>query len=181
MNKTAKGALAAGTAAFLLLGGAGTLAYWNDSDTVNGVSIGAGNLDVDAANCNAAGWTVSNTVEGVTDAPFNPAADTIVPGDVLKKTCTVAVTAVGKNLRADLGVTGGGSSTSTMASGAYSVNGVFTLNGDPLTQITSANNGQSIAAAITVTFPIGSTVDNASKLKSINLDNFTVTATQATA
>ena len=31
MNKTIKGVLAAGTASVLLVGGAGTLAYWNDT------------------------------------------------------------------------------------------------------------------------------------------------------
>ncbi len=47
MNKTTKGALAASAAAVLLLGGAGSLAYWSDAETIQGG-------DVTAATCR---WT----------------------------------------------------------------------------------------------------------------------------
>jgi predicted ribosomally synthesized peptide with SipW-like signal peptide len=44
MRKSTKGALAAGTAAVLLTGGAGSLAYWTATDTTKGAVIGAGQL-----------------------------------------------------------------------------------------------------------------------------------------
>lgn len=180
MHATVKGALAAGAAGTLLLGGAGTLAYWNSTGTVGGGTINSGDLQLNASSCTTAAWTVSNSVEGVTDAAFNIATDEIVPGDVLKKVCTIGITAVGENLRANLAVTNGTTTGSTMNVGAYNVAGTFTLGGNPLTSITDANTGQSINATITVTFPIGATVDNASKTKNIVLTDYTVTATQAT-
>ena len=181
MNKTIKGAFAAGTAAALLLGGASTLAYWNDSTTVGGATFTAGDLKLDSTNCTSAGWTVTNSVTQTTAVAFVPGTDKIVPGDVLKKTCTVSIVAVGKNLKADLGVTGGATASSTMASSAFSVTGDFKQGGAALSTITSANDGQTVDAVITVTFPRGTTVDNASKLKTINLADYTVTATQSAA
>ncbi len=181
MNKTIKGVLAAGTASVLLVGGAGTLAYWNDSATVGGATFTAGDLKLDATSCASAGWTVTNSVTQTTAVAFAPGSDKVVPGDVLKKTCTVGIVAVGKNLKADLGVTGGTSTASTMDSGSFSVVGDFKLGGQALSTITSANTGQSVAATITVTVPRGTSVDNASKLKTINLADYTVTATQSAA
>ena len=181
MHATLKGALAAGAAGTLLLGGAGTLAYWNATGTVEGDTINSGDLRLDAGSCAGAGWTVSNTIEGVTNAAFNEATDEIVPGDVLKKVCSLDVIAVGANLRANLAVTNGTTTGSSMAVGAYNVSGSFTLGGNALTSITDANNGNTIDATITVTFPIGTTVDNTTKVKSIVLTDYTVTATQATA
>lgn len=180
MHTTTKGALAAGTAAVLLLGGAGSLAYWNATGTVGAGTITAGDLQLDASSCTTAGWTVSNTIEGVSNQPFTIASEKVVPGDVLKKTCTVVITAVGKDLRANLDVTNGTATGSSMSTNDYTVGSAFTLNGNPLTSITSANTGQSINATITVSFPIRGVVDNASKTKSVVLTDYTVTATQAT-
>ena len=44
MKKSTKGALAAAAAGSLLLGGAGSLAYWTDAETVGGGSIASGHL-----------------------------------------------------------------------------------------------------------------------------------------
>ena len=48
MNKFAKGSLAAGAGLVLLLGGAGTLAYWNDSAELEGGTIEAGSMTFSA-------------------------------------------------------------------------------------------------------------------------------------
>lgn len=48
MNKFAKGSLAAGAGIVLLLGGAGTLAYWNSEDDLTGGAINAGTLELKA-------------------------------------------------------------------------------------------------------------------------------------
>ena len=180
MHATVKGALAAGAAGTLLLGGAGTLAYWNATGTVGGDTINSGDLRLDAGTCATAGWTVSNTIENVNNVAFDVATDEIVPGDVLKKVCALNVIAVGANLRANLAVTNGTTTGSSMDVGAYSVAGTFTLGGQPLTSITDTNNGNTINATITVTFPIGTVVDNDSKVQDIVLTDYTVTATQAT-
>lgn len=180
MHATVKGALAAGAAGTLLLGGAGTLAYWNSTGTVGGGTINAGDLQLDASSCTSATWTVSNSVENVTDAPFVLGTDEIVPGDVLTKVCSIGITAVGENLRANLAVTDGTTTASTMSVGAYTVAGAFTMGGNAVTSITDADSGETIDATITVTFPIGTAVDNTSKNKNIVLTDYTVTATQAT-
>ncbi len=73
MNKTIKGVLAAGTASVLLVGGAGTLAYWNDSATVGGATFTAGDLKLDASSCASAGWTVTNSVARPPRSPSPPA------------------------------------------------------------------------------------------------------------
>ncbi len=39
MKKSTKGALAAAAAGSLLLGGAGSLAYWTDAESITGTSI----------------------------------------------------------------------------------------------------------------------------------------------
>jgi alternate signal-mediated exported protein len=186
MHATVKGALAAGAAGTLLLGGAGTLAYWNGNVSIGGGTITAGDLKLDSTNCTAATWTVSNaTVSGGASQAFTLGTDRIVPGDVLTKTCTIAITAVGKNLKANLAVTDGVTTGTDMNTADYSVGGAFTLNSTPAvpvttgTPITSANTGQTVTATITVTFPLrAGTADNSSMLKHVDLSAYTVTATQ---
>ena len=57
MNKLTKAAIAGAAGVILLMGGAGSLAYWNDSIASNpaGQTISAGTLTVTAAS--AGGWT----------------------------------------------------------------------------------------------------------------------------
>lgn len=85
MKKSTKGALAAGSAAVLLMGGAGTLAFWTATDTVTGSEITSGHLTLDAAACQGTtGWEL----EG--DA-FDTDTDTLIPGDILTKECNLVV------------------------------------------------------------------------------------------
>ena len=99
MKKSTKGAFAAGSAAVLLMGGVGTLAYWNDSETVTGTTIGSGRLDLEVVDCDD--WQL--------DADGGAGGDLgsreIVPGDSLTKTCTYTLTAEGDHLEASLGIT----------------------------------------------------------------------------
>ena len=46
MNKLVKGSIAAAAGISLLMGGAGSLALWNDSVTVNAGTVSSGTLDV---------------------------------------------------------------------------------------------------------------------------------------
>src|SRR4051794_282011 len=93
MNKSTKGALATSAAAVLLLGGAGTLAYWNDSATVPGGTVQSGQLELGAPVCGA-GWTLDGGTAFTTQL--------LVPGDTLTKVCTVDLVATGEHLGADL-------------------------------------------------------------------------------
>lgn len=92
MKKSTKGSLAAGAAAVLLLGGAGSLAFWSDSDTIDGGTITAGSLTLSAVTCGA-DW-----LEAAVPTPV--AVTTIVPGDTVTKTCTGTLTLVGDHIGA---------------------------------------------------------------------------------
>nr|WP_314142721.1 alternate-type signal peptide domain-containing protein [uncultured Rhodococcus sp.] len=100
MNKATKGAVAAGAAAVLLLGGMGSLALWNDSETLGGGTITSGDLrltlDEDTVN-----WQdVSDDVTPPVD--INIDTFRIVPGDTVAYTADFSVEAEGENLTANL-------------------------------------------------------------------------------
>ena len=99
MNKMAKGALAIGVGAALLLGGGGTLAVWNQTADANAGSIAAGDLNLVAE---TGVWT--NAAGTVVDLdPTNQTADyKVVPGDVLTYTQPLDVTLVGDLMEAEL-------------------------------------------------------------------------------
>ncbi|MCL3836921.1 alternate-type signal peptide domain-containing protein [Aeromicrobium duanguangcaii] len=172
MNKSTKGAVAAGAAAVLLLGGAGSLAYWNAEGIIAGGTISSGELKLTAKD--AGTWTLNGT-KVTTGTP------TIVPGDELVFSGSYTIVATGNNIKANLGVTGG---TGTAWAGS-TVTPSFTLDGAAVATgtapITSAQNGKDVAAQIRIDFPFGTTVDNTSQKKSVNLAAVGVTLTQTDA
>lgn len=98
MHKAAKGAIAVAAGAVLLMGGAGTLAYWQDSATIDAATVTTGELDVSVGD--GCEWTVAH--KGAESKPLESTSGfRMVPGDTV--TCTVAftTTAVGDNLKAD--------------------------------------------------------------------------------
>ncbi|GGF98122.1 hypothetical protein GCM10007304_10120 [Rhodococcoides trifolii] len=152
MNKTTKGALAAGAAAVLLLGGAGSFALWQDQETVNEGTITAGILDI--APLAAGQWF--DVSPDQTRVAIDPAgAFRMVPGDVLEYNATFTVTATGKNLTATInGVPGtvvyGGGLTATNAPVVTTATiGTTTLANNA---ITSADTGKTVSVKSTLTF-----------------------------
>lgn len=101
MNKAAKAGIAAAIAGILLLGSAGTYALWQDTQTVNAGTVSTGTLKLELGTPAGSWQDVSADVAGA-PVPFNPATDKLVPGDTLKFTQPVKVTATGKNLAAQL-------------------------------------------------------------------------------
>ena len=97
MNKAMKGAIAAGAAGILLLGGAGTFAVWRDSATVDAGTVSTGQLSLSAADGT---WTETDTPL----VQIDPETFQIVPGDSLTYTTAVTVKAEGENLQAELTV-----------------------------------------------------------------------------
>lgn len=173
MNKTAKGALAAGTAAVLLMGGAGSLAYWQD-----GVTDGAGQVNAGAMTLvgDPGVWELNGV------AVANPQAVVAVPGDEFVYTGSYVVTATGDNLEADLDITDG-LVTGDLAATA-TVTSSFTLGTKTLgaeNEITSADNGKTLTVGITIDFPFGATADNTSQGQTLNLTDYVVTLKQADA
>lgn len=172
MNKASKGLLAASAAGVLLLGGAGSLAYWSDAAEVGGGTLNAGQLQLDdttSGGCAAATWTL-DTAEDPAGAAFDPATDTLVPGDVLSKHCTFTIAAVGTHLRADLTASGGAASGDLAP--ALVTSGTFTVGGATVTSITDADNGATLDATVQVTFDPAS--GNDTQLQSASLSDFTV-------
>lgn len=170
MKKSTKGALAAAAAGTLLLGGAGSLAYWNATATVDESIVNAGSLALTDDECS--GWVLDSgeEVEGAT------LADSIVPGDQLTKTCTYVITATGDHLRATLDATGG-AATGDLST-VVTVTPSFDVDGNTVTEITEANDGDVLTATIVLDFPYGATADNSSQGDQLNLSDYVVTATQ---
>lgn len=119
MNKLVKGSVAAAAGIVLLMGGAGSLALWNDSADLTGGSIDTGELSI-----------VSNG-----DGAWATGIALWVPEDTDTYTETFDITASGDNILAEVeaiytavsteGVTA--DATVTIAGLTPDVNGVFTL------------------------------------------------------
>ncbi len=168
MNNTIKGALAAGGAAVILLGGAGSLAYWSADGTVTGGQVNSGQLKLGEADCGS--WKLGST-------DFNITTGKLVPGDTLTKTCTYDITAIGENLSADLAVSTPASATGSLAN-KVDVDGAFTVEGKEVETIDSSNNNDTLSSTVTVTFPYGTSVDNDSQNVAATLSSYVVTAKQ---
>ncbi|MBY6539920.1 alternate-type signal peptide domain-containing protein [Rhodococcus sp. BP-349] len=163
MNKATKGAMAAGAAALLLLGGAGSYALWSDTETVVGGDINTGTLDITAS---PGTWT--NVSSGASIPNIN--AFRMVPGDTVRYTTNVLVTAIGNNLAANvtvgtvggptlvegpdnLGATDIGVWTAPPASVfGVTTSAAFTAGGPAVTRITSADNGKNLIVNADITF-----------------------------
>lgn len=182
MNKAVKGALAGGAAVALLLGGAGTLAYWTADDTVAADDITTGKLTLANGECTDWEYAAGKAGAGTTVVKA-------VPGDVVTSTCSYAVDAEGDNLVAgidvsevaDLSTAGGGTVTAT-------VDATYTVDGATATTVTE--NDESVVVTLVVTLPYGSANDpfgttdgsavngNASQVSTAALDSITLRLTQ---
>lgn len=180
MKKQTKAAVAAGAGAILLLGGAGSLAYWNDEGTSPGGEISSGQLSLE--DCTDGGtWTDVNNgtpIASITD--FR-----IVPGDQVSYTCETAVNATGDNLTAtlsvDLGdVTGDTALEAALNPVASATSNGVTLPGGPTgVQIVPTGAAQPIVVTVTMTFDPG-TVGTTAQNETINLSATTLTLVQNT-
>ncbi len=184
MKKSTKGAIAAGAAAVLLLGGAGTLAFWSADTDADLGTIESGELKLSDMTCD--GWELDGG-----DA-FDASTDAIVPGDTLTRDCTTTITAVGDHLEATVGLQGGtgialsggnpdATGANITAAAAFAVDGTTIADGG---SVTDADNGKTLTATITVDFPYG-TDDatnaqngNATQELTATLDTISVALTQ---
>jgi len=181
MKKSTKGAIAVAAAAVLLLGGAGSIAYWSESATVEGGTIEAGELKLDDGSCDDA-WVYAGD-----SASAGEAVGTIVPGDSITKDCTFTIAAQGDNLEATptlpetISVTQTAGDENPATTLELTADATYEAGGSAVTTITEANDGQTLTATITVTFPYGDdeTV-NANDTQNLiaELDELTVTLEQ---
>jgi alternate signal-mediated exported protein len=158
MKKSTKGALAAGAAAVVLLGGAGSLAYWTDSANVDGGNFKTGSVKLTADDCSTATWkytTAGHTTDTVTS---------LVPGDSIAKDCTVTLTGTGDHLYVSLNVptsvaitrTPAATGTDTLkatASATFDYNGTTYASGD-IFKVASGSSAK-VTVHYAVTFPYG--------------------------
>jgi len=186
MKKSTKGALAASAAGVLLLGGAGSLAYWTADGTADGGSVTAGNLELSDGTC-AGGWVYAPGSAGA-----GAAVTLFVPGDVITRQCTFELEASGDNLAAtidapdEVDVTGTptGTTLSATADATFAIAGGVTSTDRDLATgdtVTSGDDGGTITATFVVTIPYGdATTINANDTQDIvaALDALTVTLTQ---
>ncbi|WP_305094044.1 alternate-type signal peptide domain-containing protein [Prescottella sp. R16] len=144
MNKKTKGAIAAGAAALLLAGGAGTFAAWNDTATVTGGTITAGELKFDGT---TAAGTWSNAA-----GPIGSIDDyRIVPGETLTYTVSPKVLVKGDNLTATITATAPtatGDLSDSLEIGTVAVSGTGVTAG----AITTAADGQTLTVTVPVKF-----------------------------
>ncbi|MGV9194744.1 alternate-type signal peptide domain-containing protein [Microbacterium sp. MC2] len=173
MNKFVKGSIAAAAATVLLLGGAGSLAYWNSDAGLKAVSINAG--------------TLALSVDG---DPTWDAPTLWVPGDEAVYEATLNVVATGDNIQGALSL----DETSLQITGAAADQFDVTFDAD-----TTGLTGMSFDAAsglatftdpgtykvpvtVTVEFPFGTSVDNTAKNATVNVSGlkFLLTQTDAT-
>jgi alternate signal-mediated exported protein len=169
MHQSLKGAVAAGAAGLLLLGGAGSLAYWTATGTVEGDSVNAGRLAL--VNPTAGTWVLNGSPVTGTVA--------IVPGDHLDYTGSYEVDAVGSNLQATVGVTGG-SGSGTLAD-HVTTEVAATVDGSAVTTVTDDNDGDTLSVVVSVDFPFGTSADNDAQGATLDLSDVTVTLTQTDA
>lgn len=180
MRKSTKGAVAAAAAGALLLGGAGSLAYWTDGQDVPGGTFTSGYLQINDVDCATAGWLL----EGVAYT-----TQLLVPGDELTKTCSFTLDGVGDHMTVSLdtatpGWTATNGLTDDLSVDAAFVGSISGVLGDPAT----IGKTETVTATITVTFDGGNgdsdatDVTNASNNPTAGLvaalADVTITATQ---
>ncbi|MCJ0901930.1 alternate-type signal peptide domain-containing protein [Rhodococcus sp. ARC_M6] len=166
MKKTTKGAIAAGAAALLLTGGAGTMAAWNASTGTSGAAtVTAGSLSISEAPGTGV-WKLGT-------AAFDPATQKIVPGDVVTYSATYNYTLVGTNLKATLKP-----SLSGLTGTANALQAQLTVaNANGADEVVTASGTRTITTSITFD-PKDGTFDNSAQGQSVTLSGGAVTLEQ---
>lgn len=163
MNKLVKGSIAGAAGIILLMGGAGSLAYWNDSAAAGPAggsnSITAGTLTVTAVN--AGTWSksfynASNVQVGSAASVPTLSAVRLVPGNRLVYTQQFNVVAIGDDLWFTVSNTPG--AVTAASASAIDTNLAAAINGSGTTAFTvsSVSGGTVVAATTPGTFKVSS-------------------------
>lgn len=175
MKKSAKGALAAAAAGTLLLGGAGSYAFWTSSQDVGSAAINSGSLTLGAPDCSTDAGTHGWQLDG--GATYTPGTTKIVPGDSISKVCDLSLTLVGTHIGANLAIdTAAFTADSTTLASELTPTATFLVDGAAYVPITAPGT-HTVRATVTVTFN-GPAATNGSQNGSINLNAINITATQ---
>jgi alternate signal-mediated exported protein len=162
-----KGAAAIAVGAGLLLGGGGTLAWWNAADSAAPGTIAAGDLNV--AKAGAGVWTdrAGNTID-ITSSK-------VVPGDKLTFTQTLDVTLTGNKMAAELTATGTGAANGFTPANVVVTTPVLTSGGTVITN--PLTTSKTVTATITFEFK-STTAGRTDTIASYDLGNVAFTLTQ---
>jgi alternate signal-mediated exported protein len=154
VKKVTKATIAAAAAGVLLLGGAGTVALWSGTGTIDAGEVSTGHLTL---NSTAPGtWTDgSSEMDPEADNTIGPTLPKLVPGDVFVYSQTVNISAEGKNLKGEL--TAGGLTEGSILPGDVAVDVVVDGSAAGLTQVGNvisfdAAGDYLVPVTVTVTF-----------------------------
>ncbi|MGO4201775.1 alternate-type signal peptide domain-containing protein [Rhodococcus sp. TAF43] len=173
MNKQTKGAIAAGAAALLLAGGAGSFALWSDTESLAGGAIQSGKLTLTTSGTPT--WTKGG--QSIDISTYK-----VVPGDVISYNATATIGASGDNLAAHLkatvpGLTGNELAAKLSAVTTASVGGTTLPTDEDGVAITSANDNQTVNVQVQFTFD-AATANQVAQNQSVTFGNVVLDLTQ---
>jgi len=179
MNKATKGAVAAGAAAVLLLGGLGSLALWQDTESVGGGAINSGELNFEPTGTPGVWTDISEGGSVVIGA--DPSGYLIVPGDILTYTNSYTVNSAGENIEAtitaDFSQVTGDPALAAALNTTVAVDGGAALPNGSAVELPLTSPTQTIAVTVTITFD-QATTDLVAQNETVNLNAFTLTLDQ---
>lgn len=174
MNRNAKGALAAGAAVVVLLGGAGSYALWSDSASNTPGNVTSGELKLTASG--TAAWKDVSADGIVGGTTVNPITDLLVPKDTWEYTSTYTAVATGKNMNAQVTVnpgTGGTPPTGVTITPAASVDGTA-----PTGSVVTITPGTPHTVVVKVTVAFADVTGTTSQNAAVNVSNMSVSLNQ---
>jgi alternate signal-mediated exported protein len=201
MNKLVKGAIATAAGAVLLMGGAGTFAFWNSSVNLGNQTIVAGQLNVSDPTPTDGTWSVQKTAGGTVIPIASIANFKTSPGDILTYTKNVKVTATGDDMTATLSLAPGSIVGTSGVAGSPDANLAAYLGKSASINITTLPTGftngtvagtytvtpgsagitnQTVPIQVVITFPKSATsgAENNTMTGSVNLTGLAVTLAQ---
>lgn len=174
MQKATKGAVAAAGAAALLLGGAGSLAYWTASQDAGTAAIASGKLTLSTPDCatnpGTHGWQLDNG-----DA-YNPGVTLLVPGDSISKICDMDLELEGDHIGATIEMDAASITGDPDLDAELTPSAAFLVDGVAYAPITDAGS-YVVRATVSVLFKTTAT-SVGSQSATAALDAINVTATQ---
>lgn len=170
MNKLVKGSIAGAAGIALLLGGAGTLALWNDSSTITPTTVSSGTLTIETGDIAA---------EFADGTPFT-GSTLVVPGDTINLVQDVTIVAEGDTMLAKLDVNAGPLTSVPGVNFSFSAETASGPFGGDLDLMTAAEAESITSVVITGTFPASLTGTTGQGI-SVDLDGISITITQVLA
>lgn len=149
MKKSTRAAVA-GVAGLGLLAGGATFAIWNAEEAVPGATIDSGTLTLSSV---AGGQWSDHTDPEDVQLIGDIENYLVVPGDQLRYTESFTIGATGENLSASLttdGVTKTESGEEGTLAESVTVNSIFERNGEPITEVTSGQDGDTVSVEVIV-------------------------------